>query len=43
MHELLEGRATDRIDGLTRAKVDALLDEMQKEVDERLARIKTVH
>ncbi len=43
MHELLEGRATDRTDGLTRGKMDALLAEMEKDLEERLARVPTVH
>ena len=43
MHELLEGRATDRGDNLTRGKLDALLDEMQKDLEERLANVPTVH
>lgn len=43
MHELLEGRATDRTDNLTRGKMDTLMDEMKQEIEERLARIKTVH
>ncbi len=43
MHELLEGRATDRTEGLTRGKLDDLLNEIQKDLEERLARVKTVH
>jgi hypothetical protein len=43
MYELLEGRATDRADNLTRGKMDTLMDEMKQELEERLARIKTVH
>ena len=43
MYELLEGRATDRTDNLTRGKMDTLMDEMRQEIEERLARIKTVH
>ncbi len=43
MYELLEGRATDRTDDLTRGKVDALLAEMQKDLEERLARVPTLH
>ncbi len=43
MYELLEGRATDRTDNLTRGKMDALLDEMQRELEEMLARVPTVH
>ena len=43
MHELLEGRATDRTDNLTRGKMDDLMDEMKREIEERLARVKTVH
>jgi len=43
MHELLEGRATDRTDNLTRGKMDTLMDEMKQEIEERLTRIKTVH
>ena len=43
MYELLEGRATDRTDNLTRAKMDALMEEMNAEIEERLARVPTVH
>ncbi len=43
MHELLEGRATDRTDGLTRGKMDEILEEMQRDLEERLARVPTVH
>ncbi len=43
MHELLEGRATDRSDNLTRGKMDAILAEIQKDLEERLASVKTVH
>jgi len=43
MHELLEGRATDRTEGLTRGKLDDLLAEMQKDLEERLARVPTIH
>ena len=47
MFELLEGRATARADdNMTRQKMDALIDEMNEEIDERLARIRkarTVH
>ncbi len=43
MHELLEGRATDRTDNLTRGKMDTLMDEMRQEIEDMLARIKTVH
>ena len=47
MFELLEGRATARTDDkMTRQKMDALMDEMNDEIDERLARVKkarTVH
>jgi hypothetical protein len=44
MYELLEGRATDRTDGLTRAKMDKIIEEMNKELEERLARVfPTVH
>ena len=43
MYELLEGRATERPDGLTRGKMDTLMAEMQKEIEERLARVPTVH
>ena len=43
MYELLEGRATAHTDNLTRAKMDTLMDEMKQELEERLARIKTVH
>ena len=43
MFELLEGRATDRTDDMTRQKLDALLDQLREEVEESLAGIKTVH
>ena len=43
MYELLEGRATDRTDSLTRGKMDEILEEMQKDLEERLARVPTVH
>ncbi len=43
MHELLEGRATDRGDNLTRGKMDKLIEEMNQEIEERLARVPTVH
>ncbi len=43
MYELLEGRATDRGDNLTRGKLDDLLAEMQKDLEERLARVPTLH
>ncbi len=43
MYELLEGRATERTDGLTRAKMDKLMEEMSQEIDERLKRVPTVH
>ncbi len=43
MSELLEGRATAHTDNLTRGKMDTLMDEMKQELEERLARIKTVH
>ena len=43
MHELLEGRATERTNGLTRSKLDEILEEMNKEIEERLARVPTVH
>ncbi len=43
MYELLEGRATDRTDGLTRGKLDEILDEMTQEIEERLANLKTLH
>ena len=43
MYELLEGRAADRTDNLTRSKMDALMDEMKQEIGEKLAWIKTVH
>ncbi len=43
MHELLEGRATDRTEGLTRGKLDEVLDEIQRDLEERLARVPTVH
>ncbi len=43
MYELLEGRATDRTDDLTRGKMDELLAEMQKDLEERLANVPTVH
>ncbi len=43
MFELLEGRATDRPDNLTREKMDALMEEMEDEIEEKLARLRTVH
>lgn len=43
MYELLEGRATDRTDGLTRGKMDQLMDDMKKELEERLASVPTFH
>ncbi len=43
MYELLEGRATAHTDNLTRAKMDKLMEEMQKELEEWLARVPTVH
>ncbi len=43
MYELLEGRATDRSEGLTRGKLDEILAEIQKDLEERLARVPTVH
>ncbi len=43
MYELLEGRATDRTDNLTRSKLDEILEEMNNEIEERLARVPTVH
>ena len=46
MFELLEGRATNRTDEMTREKMDALMDEMREDLEESLARIpklKTVH
>ncbi len=43
MYELLEGRATERTEGMTRGKMDELLGEMEQEIEERLARIKTIH
>ncbi len=43
MYELLEGRATDRTDKLTRGKMDKLIAGMKQELEERLARVKTVH
>ena len=43
MFELLEGRATERGDNLTRSKLDALLEEMEREIEERLSKIPTIH
>ncbi len=43
MHELLEGRATDRTEGLTRGKLDKLMEEMKKDLEEMQARVPTVH
>ena len=43
MYELLEDRATDRADNLTRGKMDELLKEMSQELEERLARIPAIH
>ena len=40
MHELLEGRATDRPDNLTREKMDVLMRQMGEEIEESLARFK---
>ena len=46
MFELLEGRATDRPDDMTRQKMDALMASMNREIEESLARVlkvPTVH
>ncbi len=43
MYELLEGRATARTDDLTRGKMDKIIEEMNQELEEKLARVKTVH
>ena len=43
MYELLEGRATERTDGLTRGKLDKILEEMNEEIEERLASVPTMH
>ena len=43
MFELLEGRATDRPDNMTRQKMDEVLEKMQEELEESLAGIKTIH
>ncbi len=43
MYELLEGRATARTDDLTRDKLDKVLADMNQEIEERLARVPTVH
>ncbi len=43
MYELLEGRATDRSDNLTRGKLDEILAEIQKDLEERMAGVPTVH
>jgi hypothetical protein len=43
MYELLEGRATDRTENVTRDKLDRLMDQMRTEIDERLASVPTVH
>ena len=43
MYELLEGRATDRTDDMTRGQMDQLLATMQKDLEERLARVPTFH
>ena len=43
MHELLEGRATERPDYITREKMDKLMDDMTREIDERRASVPTVH
>jgi len=43
IYELLEGRATDRTDNLTRGKMDEPMGEMRQEIEERLARINSVH
>ena len=43
MFKLLEGRATDRTDNITREKMVELIEEMTKELDDRLAIVPTVH
>ncbi len=46
MFELLEGRATDRTDNLTREKMDRLMQKMKDDIEEALdgvRRSKTVH
>ena len=46
MFELLEGRATDRTDNLTREKMDRLMQEMEDDIEEALdgtRRSKAVH
>ena len=43
MYELLEGRATDRTDHVTRGKLDEQFDRMRKEIDERLTSVQTFH
>ena len=43
MYEFIEGRATARTDKLTRGKMDELIEEMNQQLEERLARVSTVH
>ena len=43
MFELLEGRATNRSDDMTRSKLDDLMNEMRDELEQSLDDAKTVH
>lgn len=43
MYEFLEGRATARTDKLMRGKMDELIEEMNQQFKEGLARVSTVH
>jgi hypothetical protein len=43
MYELLEGRATDRVDNLTRDKMDKIIEEMNQELEEKLASVPVLH
>lgn len=43
MFELLEGRATERTDDMTREKMDGLIADMTGEIEERLAGVPVIH
>ena len=43
MFELLEGRATNRSDDMTRSKLDDLMNEMRDELEQSLKRYRTIH
>ena len=43
MFELLEGRATDQNDNMTRQKMDDLMDEMRDDLEQSLKRCRTIH